>query len=90
MLRIAGFALLLAALGFAQEGSPVYIARSPEALCVISWQNIVTTLRSGAMKALGAQLSPGGPWGEHATPGPPYLEPGNVVVDMPLQASREF
>jgi polyvinyl alcohol dehydrogenase (cytochrome) len=72
MFRILNLGLLIAALGFAQEGSRVYIARciqchdpnaevhapTPEALSVIPWQNIVKALESGPMAAVGAQMPP--------------------------------
>src|ERR1700719_4551366 len=72
MFRIASLGLLLAFAGFAQEGTRVFIARciqchdpnsevhapTPEALSVIPWQNIVKSLESGAMKAVGAQIPP--------------------------------
>jgi polyvinyl alcohol dehydrogenase (cytochrome) len=72
MFRIASLGLLLAMMGSAQEGTRVFIARciqchdpnsevhapTPEALSVIPWQNIVKSLESGEMKAVGAQIPP--------------------------------
>jgi polyvinyl alcohol dehydrogenase (cytochrome) len=72
MFRIASLGFLIAVLGFAQEGTRVFITRcmqchdpnsevhapTPEALSVIPWQNIVKSLESGAMKAVGAQIPP--------------------------------
>jgi polyvinyl alcohol dehydrogenase (cytochrome) len=72
MFRIASLGLLIAMLGFAQEGTRVFIARciqchdpnsevhapTPEALSVVPWQNIVKSLESGAMQAVGAQIPP--------------------------------
>jgi polyvinyl alcohol dehydrogenase (cytochrome) len=72
MIRIASLGLLLAMMGSAQEGTRVFIARciqchdpnsevhapTPEALSVIPWQNIVKSLESGEMKAVGAQIPP--------------------------------
>ena len=72
MFRLASLGFLIAMSGFAQEGTRVFIARciqchdpnsevhapTPEALSVIPWQNIVKSLESGAMKAVGAQIPP--------------------------------
>src|SRR5450432_922482 len=72
MFRIVSLGLLLVVTGYAQEGTRVFIAHciqchdpnsevhapTPEALSVIPWQNIVKSLESGAMKAVGAQIPP--------------------------------
>ena len=69
---LLAFCLSFAALCVAQEGSRVYIAHCQqchgqssdshapmaEALKIKPWQDIVTTLTTGAMRAQGAQLSP--------------------------------
>ncbi len=66
-----GLLSLLAPLGFAQEGSQVYISRclqchsstsvshapTPEALAQIPWQDILKTLETGAMKVQAQGLS---------------------------------
>jgi len=71
MMRSVATGLMLAALCCAQEGTAVFISRCiqchdpnsdshapmPEALSNLPWQDIVKTLETGSMKAIGAQLS---------------------------------
>jgi polyvinyl alcohol dehydrogenase (cytochrome) len=71
MMRSAATGLTLAALCCGQEGTAVFISRCiqchdpnseshapmPEALSNLPWQDIVKTLETGSMKAIGAQLS---------------------------------
>ena len=71
MMRCAAIGLLLAAVCCGQEGTAVFISRCiqchdpnseshaplPDALANLSWQDIVKTLETGSMKAIGAQLS---------------------------------
>jgi polyvinyl alcohol dehydrogenase (cytochrome) len=71
MRRTLVMGIMLAALCFGQEGSQVFISRCiqchdpnsesrapmPEALANLPWQDIVKTLDTGSMRALGAQLS---------------------------------
>jgi hypothetical protein len=71
MMRSVAAGLILAALCCGQEGTAVFISRCiqchdpnseshapmPEALSNLPWQDIVKTLETGSMKAIGAQLS---------------------------------
>ncbi len=71
MIRTVAIALVLAAAGHAQEGSQVFISHCmqchdpnseshaplPEALHNLAWQDILKTLETGSMKAMGAQLN---------------------------------
>ena len=71
MMRSVATGLMLAALCRGQEGTAVFISRCiqchdpnsdshapmPEALSNLPWQDIVKTLETGSMKAIGAQLS---------------------------------
>ena len=71
MRRTLAIGIMLAASCLGQEGSQVFISRCiqchdpnseshapmPEALANLPWQDIVKTLETGSMKAIGAQLS---------------------------------
>jgi polyvinyl alcohol dehydrogenase (cytochrome) len=71
MMRSVASGLMVAALCCGQEGTAVFISRCiqchdpnseshapmPEALANLPWQDIVKTLETGSMKAIGAQLS---------------------------------
>jgi Cytochrome C oxidase, cbb3-type, subunit III len=71
MIRSIAVSLMLASMCCAQEGSQVFISRCmqchdsnsqshaplPEALNNLGWQDILKTLETGSMKAIGDQLS---------------------------------
>ena len=71
MIRSVAIALMLASIGSAQEGSQVFISRCmqchdsnsdshaplPDALRSLPWQDILKTLETGSMKAIGDQFS---------------------------------
>ena len=83
MMRSVAIGLMLAALCCGQEGTAVFISRCiqchdpnseshaplPEALGNLPWQDILKTLETGSMKAIGAQLSAADKIGRGALPG---------------------